>query len=1228
VVRNTMPQREFDKLHPHPVEAAKRRALASAAGVTVGHAADTPHVPPGLPFAELAACSNFSFLEGASHPEELVERAKALGLSAIAVCDRHTMAGVVRAHVAAKEHGMPLVVGTRASFALAHGGVGTGSSGVHAPHDPTHVELALLAECREGYARLCRLLTLGKRRAGWTGDLADSADALDAGIETADAARDASACHLWMHDLLDAGVQSLGHGEPGEWSGRAPESDRPLAPHALPGVHALVLPPPGYGAMSERFLEALRWLRTVFDGDRLSLGLVRHHAPDDAMRLLQLEWLSQETGIPLAATNAPHMHDRARQPLHDALTAVRARMPIDRLRAAMEAEPFEVARGRPPLAVRLAGHDERHLKPAAALDAALAAVPPDVRAAAIARTAAIARRCARFTLDELRYRYPAEVVPAGRTPMEHLRALVEEGAAVRWPAAQGGVPAKVRAQLEHELAIIADLDYPCYFLTVHAIVAFARGRGILCQGRGAAANSAVCFCLGITAVDPARSDMLFERFISRERSEPPDIDVDFEHERREEVIQHVYATYGRGRAALCAEVVSYRGRSAIRDVGFALGLPPDTVAALAGGLDWWNEGLGVEGVRAGPADPRIERARDLGLDPADPAIRRLFALAGELRGFPRHLSQHVGGFVITDGPLCELVPVRNATMDDRTIIEWDKDDIEAMGMLKVDLLALGMLTAIRKAIDLGNAHPAPGWPAGLEYRTVPAEDPAVYGMVSRADTVGVFQIESRAQMSMLPRLRPRCFYDLVIEVAIVRPGPIQGDMVHPYLRRRNGEEPAAYPNEDIRRVLGKTLGVPLFQEQAMSLAVVAAGFTPGQADELRRAIAAWKRKGNQIARFGAMLVDGMETRGYSRTFAEQVFRQIQGFSGYGFPESHAASFALLVYVSAWLKRHHPAAFTAALLNSQPMGFYAPAQLVRDAREHGVDVRPVCVLRSAWDCTLEDDAGEGRPGGPGHGAPAAASAPALRLGMRMVHGLRERDARAVADAVRAARGGRPFVPGACPPFATVEALWRAAGMGAPALRRLAAADAFAGMGIPRQQALWQVRALRDAGAPVLDEAASAGATLFDMAPQPLPVVPALRQVAQDYAVTGLSLKDHPLRFVRPSLERRGAIPCAALPQATGSAAVGGLVLCRQRPSTASGIVFMTIEDETGPANLILRPKVYERFRRAARHAAAVLAEGRVESRSGVTHLLVRRVIDLGDVFAADGASVAPPARNFR
>jgi error-prone DNA polymerase len=767
------------------------------------------------------------------------------------------------------------------------------------------------------------------------------------------------------------------------------------------------------------------------------------------------------------------------------------------------------------------------------------------------------------------------------------------------------VPEGVRAQLEHELSVIADLGYARYFLAVHGIVAFARGRGILCQGRGAAANSAACYCLGITAVDPSRAEMLFERFISRERDEPPDIDVDFEHERREEVIQHVYATYGRARAALCAEVACWRGRSAIRGVGAALGMDGALVDRLARAADWWGELEGIDGLRGqrdgrwrDPPD-RPARLRELGLDPADPAIARLFALAGQLLGFPRHLSQHVGGFIVTDAPLCELVPVRNAAMEDRTVIEWDKDDADAMGMLKVDVLALGMLTAIRKAIDLCNEHPVPGVPRPLSYRDVPPEDPAVYEMVSRADTVGVFQVESRAQMSMLPRLRPRCFYDLVVEVAIVRPGPIQGDMVHPYLRRRDGTDPVEYPSEAVRAVLGRTLGVPLFQEQAMALAVVAAGFTPGEADRLRRAIAAWKRSGNRIAEFGAHLERGMLERGYSREFACQVFRQIQGFSGYGFPESHAASFALLVYVSAWIKLRHPAAFLAALLNSQPMGFYAPAQLVRDAREHGVEVRPVDVLRSRWDCTLEDVPG---------------ATPAVRLGMRLVSGLAEHEARAI----EAARGA------ACAASSGIERIWRASGCGTRALRRLARADAFAGMGVPRQQALWQVRALRTRHEPVLDHAAGEGATLFDPSPQPLPSVGELRSVSDDYAGTGLSLRAHPVSFLRRRLAGRGAVECSRL-AGERRAAVGGLVTCRQRPSTAGGTMFMTVEDETGVANLILRPAAYARLRAVARGAGAVLAHGRVEHRSGVTHLLVSRMEDLGPWFAEAAGGGARPSR---
>lgn len=1128
------------------------------------------------PFCELAALSNFTFLEGASHPEEVIARAAQLRLDAVAIADRHTMAGVVRAHVAAKQHGMQLVVGTRCNFLLG------------ADDEPTHLEVVLLADSLDGYARLCRLLTLGKRRAGWTLDMDENVAAIAAGIESRTTARNSSACHLWLHDLVDASVQSLGSGEPGDGSGhgsgRKPGTDRPLAPFAVPGVQAIVMPPDEYGAMQPRFLESLRWLRTVFDNDRLSLGFVRRSGPDAALRLLQLEWISSEVCVPLVASNDPYCHVRDRQEIQDIVTAIRAGHTVQELRSFERTRAVDRAHGCAHHGARLFPDDARHLVDADGMRAVLTDIPRDVRNAAIARSVVVAKRCSGFSMSMLRYRYPREVAPPGVDPMTHLRRLVADGAALHWPS----IPAKVRSQLEHEFSIIAELGYACYFLTVHVIVSFARSQGILCQGRGAAANSAVCFCLGITAVDPTRSDMLFERFISRERDEPPDIDVDFEHERREEVIQFIYRTWGRSRAALCAEVICFRDRSSLREAAKALGVAPESPEAVR--------------------------------------------IAAAIEGFPRHLSQHVGGFIITDGPLCELVPVRNARMDARTIVEWDKDDIDAMGMLKMDVLALGMLTAIRKAIDLGNNFPVPGWPCdtsdtgALTYCTVPAEDPATYEMACRADTVGVFQIESRAQMSMLPRLKPRCFYDLVIEVAIVRPGPILGNMVHPYLRRRDGTDITHYPNESIRAVLGKTLGVPLFQEQAMLLAVVAAGFTPGEADKLRRAIASWKRSGNQIAAFKDQLESGMRARGYSEQFAAQVFGQIQGFSGYGFPESHAASFALLVYVSAWLKCHHPAAFTAALLNSQPMGFYAPAQLVRDAREHGVEVRPVDVLASEWDCTLEAGTAPGEDLASNHQS-RVYSQPPLRLGLRMVSGLRAEDGHAVASVARSRRSHATF--------ASVESLWRASGCSLHALRRLAAADAFAGMGISRQQALWQVRALRGGDTPVLDDAAQRGATLFDMLPQPLPPVPALRSVAADYSSTGLSLHDHPIRFLRESIARRGGSECAQL-RAIGAAserataAVAGLVLCRQRPSTASGIMFMTIEDETGIANLIIRPQVYERVRSIVRHATTLLAEGTVEHRSGVTHLIVRRITDLSEELnqLAMGDHIAQRSRDFR
>ncbi len=1096
---------------------------------------------------------------------------------------------------------------------------------------------------RAAYGRLCRLLSLGKRRAS------------------------KGQCDLAVHDLFE-------HQE---------------------GLLAVVVPP---ADLDGDFVEVMRGLTGVFDGDRLSIAASRLYGPDDEDRLRQLRALAQHVGVPLVATNDVHYHEASRRALQDVLACIRHGCTVA------------------DAGLRLFPHAERHLKSPEEMGRLFATEP-----GALARSAEIAARAA-FSLDELRYQYPEETCPPGRSPMQHLSELARSGAAQRYPR---GVPEKVARQLEHELRLIEELDYPRYFLTVHDIVLFARGRGILCQGRGAAANSAVCYCLGVTAVDPDRIDLLFERFVSRERKEPPDIDIDFEHERREEVIQYLYRKYGRDRAALTAEVISYRGRSAVREVGKALGLSLDCVERLAGNLDWWDhDGLAPE------------RLRELGLNPQDPTVANFLGLVRELLGFPRHLSQHVGGFVITRDPLCELVPIENAAMEDRTVIEWDKDDIDAMGMLKVDVLGLGMLTCIRKAFALingatkrrsdeatkgrqdgggenlsrsggvaegddsgtpdlsGNAENAapgairaddaiascgnlgsiehcrracpaeqgrlPAAPANspglagrvvdagragnldghddmrplshgshegrrshspgtdqkpgteeqpciaspsslrrfvassLALHTVPPEDPAVYDMICAADTVGVFQVESRAQMSMLPRLRPRCFYDLVIEVAIVRPGPIQGNMVHPYLRRRNGEEPVTFPSEAVRDVLGKTLGVPLFQEQAMKLAIVAAGFTPDEADQLRRSMAAWKRKGDQIERFGRRLIEGMVARGYALEFAQRCFEQIKGFSEYGFPESHAASFALLVYVSAGLQKHHPAAFAAALINSQPMGFYAPAQIVRDAAAHGVEVRPVDVNRSALDCTLEesDEATKRRSDEGGELS--------LRLGLRLVRGLGEEEALRITAAVKS-HG----------PVASIAALWRASGARVSTLRHLAAADAFGSMDLDRQAALWEIRALREEELPLFGEKTPGVISAAEMTPGVLPRIPAPRKVIQDYAAIGLSLKAHPVSFLREHLAARGAVPAAQFADARlwphGSrAAVAGMVLVRQRPGTASGIVFMTLEDETGTANLIVRPPVYERYRRAARHGVLVLARGRVERQGAVVHLLAESI----------------------
>ena len=1077
-----MPEHPNPPSHPHPAKAPARSLAPLERIACASH----------TPYAELQVTTNFTFLTGASHPEEFARQAALLGHTAIAITDLHTLAGVVRAHVGAKEAGIQLVVGTRLALWPA-----PWWDSMDEPPASQPASILLYATDRAAYGRMCRLLTTGKRRAP------------------------KAACWLTLQDLQE-------HHE---------------------GLLAIALPPP---MLDDAFLALLHRLRSVFDDDRLSIGASRTHGPDDDEQLLAIADMAARSGVPMIATNDVYTHVPERRPLQDVLTCIRHGCTI-------------AAAGR-----RLLPNAERHLK------------SPDEMArtfhqhsGALHRTIEIAQRCAGFSLDQLRYEYPDEVVPAGSTASEHLANLTWQGAATRYPS---GVPDKVRAQLLHELALIAELRYEPYFLTVHDIVLHARSLGILCQGRGAAANSAVCYMLGVTSVDPTRIDMLFERFISRERNEPPDIDIDFEHERREEVIQYIYGKYGRERAALTAEVITYRGRSAVRDVGKAMGLSLDAVDRLAKQLDWWH----FEAVT--PA-----QVRGAGFDPADRTLAAVIALTGQLIGFPRHLSQHVGGFVITRGALCETVPIENAAMVDRTVIEWDKDDIDALGILKVDVLGLGMLSCIRRCFDLVGTHHR----RELTLATVPPDDSAVYDMICRADTVGVFQIESRAQMSMLPRLRPRCFYDLVIEVAIVRPGPIQGKMVHPYLRRRNGEEPINYPNEDVRRVLGKTLGVPLFQEQAMALAIVAAGFSAGEADKLRRAMAAWKRKGDLIFRFGEKLIAGMLARGYDHEFAERCFEQIKGFSEYGFPESHAASFALLVYVSCWLKHHHPAAFAAALINSQPMGFYAPAQIVRDAKEHGVEVRPIDVNHSAWDCTLESD---------------AANPPALRLGTRMVSGLRQPGADAITAAV-ASRGR----------FQSVERLWRASAVGVGTLRRLGAADAFGSMGLDRQSALWQIRRLRDERLPLFDDLESRGVS--EEAGALLPAVHLARTLRHDYEATGLSLKAHPIALERARLARLGVATAAELRDPNASphgrrVAVAGLVLVRQRPGTAAGVVFITTEDETGAANLILFPHVYERFRKDARHSVAIVAWGTVERQGEVVHVKVARLANLRDAIAFD------------
>ena len=1008
-------------------------------------------------YAELHALSNYSFLRGASHPEELVAEAARLGYAALALTDECSLSGIVKAHLEARKHALKLIVGSE--FRLEEG-----------------LKCVLLATNRAGYGQLSALITRGRRQAP-------------------------KGCY------------------------RLSRAD--LAEHRLDDCLALWLP-----EAAPEIQDGL-WLAAHFPG-RAWLAVELFLNGSDRYRLAELQALATRIGLPAVVGNDVHMHCRERQVLQDTLTAIRLRRPVAELGYAL----FPNA--------------ERHLRPLARL---ARIYPPELRA----ETLAIAERC-RFSLDELRYEYPQELVPEGHTPTSWLRHLTEAGLVRRWP---NGAPAKVLKQVEHELRLIADMAYEPFFLTVHDVVEFARQRGILCQGRGSAANSAVCYCLGITEVDPGRLDLLFERFISRERDEPPDIDVDFEHERREEVIQYLYRKYGRHRAALAASLTTYRAKSAVRDVAKALGMGLTQVDLLAQTLDYWDR-----------SETLPVRLQEAGLSPDSPTARHLLSLSQALIGFPRHLSQHVGGFVIAADELSNLVPVENAAMPERTVIQWDKDDLEALGLLKVDVLALGMLTAIRKA--LGHLESSTGRPWSLA--NIPSEDPAVYAMLQRGDSMGVFQVESRAQMTMLPRLKPANYYDLVIEIAIVRPGPIQGEMVHPYLARRSGKEPVTYPSPAVRAVLERTLGVPIFQEQVMQLAMVAAGFTAGEADQLRRAMAAWRRRG-ELDRFEQKLLAGMQARGYTEQFAQQIYKQIRGFGEYGFPESHSASFALLAYASAWLKCHHPAAFVCALLNSQPMGFYAPSQLIQDARRHGVEIRPVDVRHSDWDCTLE---------------PPAALRPALRLGLRLIKGLSQSGG----ERIVAARGERVL--------ASVQDVSLRAALDRRDLESLAAADALHGLTGHRRRAFWAAAGV-EAPTPLYAETA---------ADEAVPLLRAPREhedIVDDYATTGLSLRRHPLALLRPRLDRCGIRTAQELWDLRNGVAVrvAGLVLCRQRPQTAAGVTFVTIEDETGHVNLIVWPSTAEVQRKALLKSRILLVGGTVQHEEGVLHVLAGKLTDLRD-----------------
>ncbi|RFP85578.1 DNA polymerase III subunit alpha [Rhodobacteraceae bacterium 63075] len=1094
---------------------------------------DLPEIVNAPRYAELCVTSNFTFLTGASHPEELVSRAAELGLEAIAITDRNSLAGVVRAYSALKELRRALEEGDGdlppsgggaqageappsggkaaalpirseqqvdpSSRQMVSTGKGAGASaiaslpklivGARLVLEDSDVDFVALPQDRAAYARLSRLLTRGKRRA------------------------EKGRCHLRLADLEAEGRGLI--------------------------FIALVQGDPEVRSAQGHIARLVR----RFPG-QVHFGAAPRYDGRDRAHLARCARLAHKLAAPMVAVGDVLLHHARRRQLADVLTCLREHVTIDEI------------------GTRALPNAERRLKGAEEMARMFRRHP-----AALARSVEIAARCS-FCLSELSYEYPAEITD-GEEPQARLERLVREGLERRYPQ---GAPEHVQALVLKELAMVGKLGFAAYFLTVHEIVRFARSRGILCQGRGSAANSILCYLLGITDVGPETITMVFERFVSEYRGEPPDIDVDFEHERREEVIQHIYARYGRERAGLCATVIHFRARAAIREVGKVMGLSEDVTASLSG-LIW---GMSDKGV-----DP--ERLREVGLDLEDRRLAQTIRLIREIIGFPRHLSQHVGGFVITRGRLDALCPIENAAMEDRTVIEWDKDDIDALGILKIDVLSLGMLTCIRKSFDLLAQHEG----RSLSIAGVPQGCTETYDMLCRADAIGVFQVESRAQMNFLPRMKPRRFYDLVIEVAIVRPGPIQGGMVHPYINRRQGREAVSFPSKELEDVLGKTLGVPLFQEQAMQIAVVAAGFSPEEADRLRRSLATFRRMGT-IGTFRERFVGGMLERGYERDFAEACFSQIEGFGEYGFPESHAAAFAMLAYVSAWLKKHHPAVFACALLNSQPMGFYAPAQIVRDAREHRIELRPVCVNASGWDNSLER---------------RADGALALRLGFRQIKGLKEEDA----GWIVAARGNG---------YGDPESVWLRAGVAPAVLERLAEADAFSGMGLTRRDALWQARAIRgQVPLPLFNDPIDGEAIREPEVS--LPPMHLGEEVVEDYVSTRLTLRAHPMELLRPGLD--GITPHDRLPEAPpGRVSVCGLVITRQRPGTASGVIFLTLEDETGVSNVVVWPRLYEANRRVVMGGRLLRVTGQLQREGVVVHLIAERIEDMTHLLAELGS----------